>query len=311
MKMLARLAAAFAVLAATNAVAQEYPSGPVTVIVPFGAGGGADSVMRAMQNRFGEILGGDVVVRNVAGAGGTVGAAEVAAASADGQTLGFLPIAPATTQPHLRNLPYDIDSWEFVCRVTNSPVFLLTSKETGLDSVEAVVEAAQAEPGKLAYGTPAPGSVPHLVMMAANGALGTEMKHVPHQGSAEVFRSLAGGVVQFYANIPVDIERGDLQPLAVFASERYAGYPDVPTMAELGHDLEFSIWYGMFAPSGTPDAVIQQLSDACGETVASDEFQAFIDRIKSDAQYLPSAEFETFVRSEYDKNGAILKSADF
>ena len=105
MKMLARLAAAFAVLAATNAVAQEYPSGPVTVIVPFGAGGGADSVMRAMQNRFGEILGGDVVVRNVAGAGGTVGAAEVAAASADGQTLGFLPIGPATTQPHLRNLP--------------------------------------------------------------------------------------------------------------------------------------------------------------------------------------------------------------
>ena len=275
MNILAKLAAVSAVLVATGAAAQQYPSGPVTVIVPFGAGGGADSVMRAMQSKFAEILGEDVVVRNVSGAGGTVGAAEVASASADGQTLGFLPIGPATTQPHLRDLPYDIDSWDFVCRVTNSPVFLLTTKDSGLDSVEAVVEAAQAEPGKLAYGTPAPGSVPHLVMMAANDALGTEMKHVPHQGSAEVFRSLAGGVVQFYANIPVDIERGDLQPLAVFAEERYPGYPDVPTMAELGHDLEFSIWYGMFAPAGTPGAVVQQLSDACGDTVASEEFQAF------------------------------------
>ena len=105
--MKTRLAAAVAALAigTTAAAAQDYPSGPVTVIVPFGAGGGADAVMRAMEARFEDAIGGDVVVRNGDGAGGTIGAAEVAGARADGQTLGFLPIGPVTTQPHLRGLP--------------------------------------------------------------------------------------------------------------------------------------------------------------------------------------------------------------
>lgn len=291
------------------AAAQSYPDQTITVVVPFGAGGGADAVMRAMQSQFEEAIGGNVVVRNVEGAGGTIGAAEVAGAEANGYTLGFLPIGPATTQPHLRDIPYDIESWEFICRVTDSPVFLLTAKDSPFNTVDDVVTEAKENPGKLAYGSPGPGSIPHLVLVAFNDALGLEMKHVPHQGSAAVFRALAGNVVQFYANIPVDIASGDLKPLVVFADERYKGYPEVPTMAEVGSEMRFSIWYGMFAPKGTPPEVVKQLSDACGQAVASGAFQEFTDRIKSDARYLPSDEFETFVRAEYEKNGEILSAA--
>ena len=113
-----------------------------------------------------------------------------------------------------------------MCRVTNSPVFLLTSKDAPFESVEDVVAAAEAEPGGLAYGTPAPGSIPHLVVLAFNDAMDIEMKHVPHQGSADVFRSLACGVVKFYANIPVDIESGDLKPSS---SSPTSATPDTPT----------------------------------------------------------------------------------
>lgn len=289
--------------------AGAYPDQPVTFIVPFGAGGGADVTMRAMQPPLAEILETDIVVRNVGGAGGTIGAAEVAAARADGYTIGFLPIGPTTTQPHLRNLPYSDQSWEPICRVTNSPTVLATGPASGLESVDDVVSKAEAEPGELLYATPGPGSVPHVAMLAFADVMDIELTHVPHQGGAQMVKSALAGDVDFFMAVTPAVQQNELRPLVVMADERLEEFPDVPAIKELGHDSPFSIWYAMFAPAGTDEEIVEALSSACQQAVESEAFQDFAVKSKSQVAFQPRDEFSTFFHEEFERNGKVLEAA--
>ena len=146
-------------------------------------------------------------------------------------------------------------------------------------------------------------------MIAFGNALGLEMTHLPHQGSADVFRSIANGTVQFFADNPVTIESGDMKPLLVLADQRADAYPDVPAASEVDVDLSLSLWYGIFAPAGTPETVVAKLSDACGTAIASESFQGFAARVRNNPAFLPAQEFEAFARDTYERNARLLEAA--
>lgn len=307
-KTLLGATAGIAILAGGAALA-EYPDRPVTLVVPFGAGGNTDAVARAFQADFSKALEAEIVVKNTAGAAGTIGTAEVAAADADGYTLGVIPIGPLTTQPHLRDLPYGIDSWEFVCNITQNPVLFLVAKDFPFNSIPDVKAELEANPGKYVYGSAGPGTLPHLAMAASMSGMGVDAKHLPDSGTADGMRSMAAGTIQFFADPPLVLSRYDVKALASFTDERLAAMPDLPTMKEEGYPLNFSIWVGIVAPKGTPEEVIARLSDACGAATSGPSFTEVTTATSTNVQYMNSSDFGDFVRSEFEKNGQVLKDA--
>lgn len=310
MRRLRHITAAIAMtFVATAALAQSFPDKPITTIVPFGAGGGADVAMRALQPLLAENLGVDIVVRNVGGAGGTIGGAEAASAKADGYVLGFLPIGPAATQPQLRDLPYDNASLAPICRVTNSPTILATRQDSGLKTLDDVRARAEGGAGAIKYASPGPGSMPHIAMLAFNDALGIETTHVPHQGGAQMIKSALGGVVDYFMAVTSAVEQNDLHAIVVLSDERLESFPDVPTMAENGHPVTSSIWYGLFAPAGTPEDVLSRLSAACDAAVNSKTYADFAKRAKVQVAYLDRPAFTAFYAKNYEEIDGILSGA--
>lgn len=247
------------------------------------------------------------MVKNSTGAAGTIGAAEAANARPDGYVLGHLAIGPVTTQPHLRDLAYDIDSWAPVCLTYQSPVVLTVTKDSGIETVDDLIARAEGE--GVVYGSPGPGSIPHISAFAVADAYGVEFKHLPHSGGAEIAKSMMSGHVDLLSDVASNVALFDLEPIAALHTERLESFPEIPTMAELGHELEFSIWFGLFAPKGTPDDIVQTLSDACEAATGSESFAAGMDKVDSPVAFMPAAEFAGFVQSEYEKNGELLAAA--
>jgi tripartite-type tricarboxylate transporter receptor subunit TctC len=287
----------------------QYPSRPVTMVVPFNAGGATDNVARLAAPFFEKSLGGNVVVKNSTGAAGTIGAAEVASARPDGHTIGVLAIGPMTTQPHLRKLVYGIDSFIPICMLYRSPVVATVTKSSPYNSLEELKRAAESKPNGLVYGSPGPGSIPHISAFALAKALGVQMKHIPHSGGAEVAKSMMGGVVQLLVDVSSNVALFDLRPLAVAHAERIPELPDVPTLKELGYDLEFAIWFGVFAPKGTPSDVVAKLDKGCDSTGTSAEFAANMKKFKAAVSYMPRKEFTAYVTADFEKNGKVLEEA--
>lgn len=151
---------------ASVATAADFPAKPVTIIVPFGAGGGTDITTRTLAGPMAEALGADIVVKNTAGAGGTIGAAETARARTDGYTIGMMPVGPMTTQPHLRELPYGPESFDYICQAYSAPSALVVRADSPFGSLEEMLAHAKSHPGKLNYGVQAVGSIPHVAGLA-------------------------------------------------------------------------------------------------------------------------------------------------
>lgn len=296
--------ATVALLGSTVIAGADYPTGTIEMIIPFNAGGGTDIVARAFEPAFSTALGTTVVVRNIGGASGTIGAATAASATPDGYAIGYLPIGPVAIQPSLRELTYDIDSWEFVCQTTDNPVLLMVADDSGIASVEDLVAR-----GSLIYGSSGPGTIPHLSMAATVAALGLQGTHVPYDGTGPAMTALAGGEIAAFVDMVPVVQAHSVTPLAIFASERHPDFPDVPTMAELGHDLQFSVWQGIFTPAGTDTAVVDTLSAACAEAVGSDGFRAAAANINTEIRYRDSEAFEAFVRANAETNRRILIEA--
>jgi len=302
------IAGASTALVAMQAMA-EYPDRPVTVIVPFSAGGGTDSDARGFQPFFGEALGTTIVMKNVDGAAGTVGAAETARSKPDGYTLGFLPIGPAVIQPNLRDLPYSVDSFVPVCQINANPVVLMTSKDSPINTIEDFKTTVASAPDKYAYGSSGAGTIPHLAIAATVVAMDLKMKHIPHKGTADAMKSLVGGFIQFFADAPVVVGRFDMKPLAAYTDKRIDGLDSVPTMKEKGYDLQFSVWRGLFAPKGTPEEMLAKLESACKKATESQGFKDFSAKVNNDIVYMGRKTFTDFVATEFAKNAKILQAA--
>ncbi|MGE0313165.1 MAG: Bug family tripartite tricarboxylate transporter substrate binding protein [Lautropia sp.] len=295
-----------------NAAAADFPSRSLSIVVPFGAGGSTDLMTRALAAEMSKTLGKEVVVVNKAGAGGTLGTAEVAAAKADGHTIGMLPVGPLTTQPHLRRLPYSAASFDMVCLVYSNPQALLVRKDAGYKTVADYIADAKAHPGKLKYGSSGAGSVPHLAFVAFAQAAGIDVVHVPHKGDADNLTSLLGGHISAFITHTAFLASNDatLKGLGLMADARLESAPGLSTFKEQGMaPLSFQVWGGLAVPKGTPPAALATLEKSCETAARSAGFRSALEKLKTPGNYMGSAAFGEFVRSEYERNGKLLRDA--
>ena len=258
-RFVAAVAFAFSALAAS---AQTYPAKPIQLIVAFPPGGGADVAARILATSLGEQLGQTIVVENVSGAGGTIGTAKAAHAAPDGYTL-FVgtPSTHGTNVAVYPSLPYDpVKDFAPVMLIGTSPFMLLASPAFESKTVQDLIAAAKAKPGQLNYASYGNGSINHLVGELFASMAGIDVTHVPYKGSAPAMADLIAGRVQYTFDGPAalgQVKGGKVRLLAVTSRTRWSVFPDVPTVGESGvPGFDAITWFGLFAPAGTPRAVI-------------------------------------------------------
>lgn len=309
-KGLARLGAVLALLSTTSlAVEAAYPERPITIVVAWPAGGATDLMTRGTQEAFAKAIGSQVVIKNVPGAAGTIGAAEAASAAPDGYTLLVTPIGPMVLQPHRMKLTYEPASFSPICKMVDSPIVMMSPPNSPLKTVADVVAKAKAEGGKLAYGSTGPGTIPHISMLGLAKAAGVPLKHVPYKGSADVVQALLSGTVELFADQPNLVPQYNLTAIAIFSEKRIPTYKDTPTVKESGYDLAFSIWNAMFAPKGTPDDVLAKLDAACKAALSDAATLDALEKQKQPIDYRDRAGLKAFVDAEYEKARVLLQDA--
>lgn len=311
-KPLTLISALVVALAAVHAPALAYPDRPVTLLVPFGPGGSTDLIARALGTEMARTLGQQVVVLNKAGAGGAIGAAEVANAKADGHMIGMLPVGPLTTQPALRKLSYTPASFDPICRVYSNPQVLLVRKDAPFRNLQDLVAEAKRQPGKLNYGSTGTGSVPHLALASLTSSTGMDTVHVPYKGEADMLQALLGGQVTMFLGHPtlLSVHAQTMRGIAVLAPNRLKEYPDLPTVGEQGAPPQhFEVWGGLVAPKGTPPAVLAALEGACRSGTAAEAFRKQLETLNTPVQYQDAKTFGAFVNFEFERNGRLLREA--
>ena len=309
------LKATAALLALTAvAAAQEYPTKPVRIIVPFPPGAINDTVGRMVATHLSNRLGKQFVVENRAGAGGVVGAEIVANAPKDGHTLLVVSLA-ITVNPWLYTLPYDHGkAWAPVAPVATAPNVIAIHPDLPFKSVKDLIEAAKKQPGKLQYGSSGVGTFLHLGPELFKLMAGVDILHIPYKGAAPAMIDVIGGRTQMaFGSIPSSITHlrsGKLRALGVGAAKRSTTLPDVPTVSESGlPGYEAANWIGIVAPAGTPAAIIEKLHKEISLMQESPEALKQFANEGADVMRMSSADFGKFIASETDKWGRVVKEA--
>jgi tripartite-type tricarboxylate transporter receptor subunit TctC len=301
------LAAAGLLLALSTAVAaQDYPTKPVRLIIPFPPGGSNDVVGRMIATQLSERLGKQVVVDNRGGAGGVIGTEITANAPKDGYTLQIISLAHAVN-PWLYKLPYDpIKSFTPISILASGPNVLAINPSLPVNSVKELVALAKQKPGELQYASAGVGSFQHLGGELFKLEAGVDMLHVPFKGGGPAMIDVIGGHTKLLFSSLVQttphIRSGKLKPLGTGGSKRNAVLPDVPTIAEAGvPGYEAVNWWGVVAPAGTPAPILARLHAAIGEVQASAEVQKQFSSEGAEIVQMSSAEFAAFIEKEMRK----------
>jgi tripartite-type tricarboxylate transporter receptor subunit TctC len=269
------LVAALAALACTAdlARAQEYPSGPIHLISGFPPGTTADISARVVSNKMSAILGQQIVVENKGGAASSIAAAYVARAPKDGYTLFVASAANMINAAMSSSLSFDImKDFTPITLITSTPTVLVVSPELGVKSVKELIELAKAKPGTISFGSSGVGSSTHLALELFKSLAHVNITHIPYTGSPQVVTDLLAGRIQGYfspaSTVVGHVKAGKLVALAVTDPKRSAFYPELPTMIEAGvPDCISVLWFGIAAPSGTPQPIIDKLSSAANEAL--------------------------------------------
>ena len=260
------LAAFAALFISLPALAQDFPTRPVRIVVPYTPSTGADILSRLLGPKLGERWKVAVVTENKPGATGNIGAEFVAKAEPDGQTVLFVATSFGTTPALQKHLPFDpVKSFEPVALIATSGLVVVVNPKIPARSMKELIALTKREPGQLHYSSPGNGGPQHLAMELIKLETGMSIVHVPYKGAAGALSDVVGGHVD--ATIAAvqtahpHVQSGRLRALAVMSEERSAAYPDVPTMKEQGlADLEVETWYGSFVPAGTPEAVVREIN---------------------------------------------------
>lgn len=292
---------------ASAPVLADFPEKPIEVIIPMGPGSNTDTSGRLLINAMRSAMGADLVPINVDGAGGTIGIAQLARSQADGYRIGYAPVATVTVQPNLRPLPYDNESLEPICMVADNPTAIAVAPDSPYDTLEELIEAARSGEKIVAVGG-APGSIPYIVQASVAQAFGVEFTYLPAGGGGRAATALMGGEATLSSDAAAMVPQYGLKALAVAAPERTEGLPDVPTLQELGQDLNLSVWFGLFAPAGTPPQVLDLLSSACEEATTYPEFNRGMEAANYTVRYMDRENFERFYQDEYAKSIELLST---
>ena len=297
----------------TASVAQDYPSKPITMVVPFPPGGVADIVGRPLASVMQKSLKEPVVVINRTGAGGAVGMAAVAKSAPDGYTilmgLSSISIFPVSDRINGKEPPYEMRDFAPIALVTADPTVLVVRADGPYKTLKDFVAAAKARPGKINYSSSGVYGTLHVAMEIFANAAGIQLFHVPYQGGGPAVTAPLSGQVEASAQGPAavigHIKAGKMRALASWGTERLKLLPDIPTFKEQGYDAEFYIWSGVFAPAATPAPVIAKLREAVHEAANSAEFRGAMEKLQTPVSYLDAPEFAKY----WESDAARLKSA--
>lgn len=299
-------------------LAQDYPTKPVRMIEPFGAGGGVDVIARAVCRKLSQLWRQPVTVENHPGAGSTAGPALVAKSLPDGYTLLINTSAQAYSAALLRDLAYDpLQDFIPVAPVTTQGYVLVAGKTAGITTLRELIAAAKAKPDELKFGSTGVGVGTHLGVEKFNLEAGIRAIHVPARPAewiADIIANTATGVTAYMMTpIPLalpDIREGRLFALGVSSARRSPLLPDVPTIAEAGvAGFDFPIWYGIWAPAGTPAAVVDKLARDIARALAAPDLRDSLAKHGGDPMSMTQAEFAHFVVSESESAVRIMKAA--
>jgi len=299
--MTRRLLLCLLLLVCAAAQAQDvYPSHPVRLIVPYPPGGTSDNAARVVAERLSTALKQPFVVDNRGGAAGTIGAQATEAAKPDGYTLMLAPTAVLVITPHLRKVPYDPFGFEPIGLVATSPSIAVVSADSPVRSMKDFVALAKKEPGKLTFGSAGSGSITHLYGEVLKQRAGIDILHVPFKGSAESMNALLGKQIDVMID-PIALPQalaGKVRAIAIFGDRRIPQLPDVPTIVESGYDIDVPSWFGLFAPKGTPPAIIAKVSAELGKALREPETDQKLVKLNLFPAYLDAAAFRKKLKED-------------
>ena len=306
---------AAAVVAAGTALAQAWPARPVKIIVPFSTGTAADIAARQLGTRLAEAWGQGVVIENVMGAGGNIGAATVAKAAADGYTLLMIGINNVINPSLYKDAGYDVSrDYKAIARVALAPLAFVAHPSFPANSVTELVALAKAKPKSLLYGSGGNGSVTHLVFELLKTRAAIDMTHVPYKGIAQMMTDILGNQIPLGAPAAASAlsqaRAGKLKILAVTSAKRSSQLPDVPTVSESGiAEFDVSAWNGLVAPARTPDDVVAKIHSDVAKIAQTKEFVEAMQKAGLEIDLLGPAEFRAFLSNELAKWSKLVKDS--
>jgi tripartite-type tricarboxylate transporter receptor subunit TctC len=299
--------AVLAALAAAPAAAADYPDRPIQVIVPYDAGTGVDLIARGIIGTLSKDLGQPVVVVNQPGASTALGAIAVKNARPDGYTLGMLVISTLAVLPNTRAVQFSSSDYAYICQVYEAPTMVLVPKNSPYKDWNDMIAFAKANPGKLLYGSPGPGTSNHIAMASLLQQQGVKGVHVPLSSNPAVYQSMGRGEIKVNIDSVLATRMNDIRPLLVLSKERTQLAPDVPSAGELKVGFEAPVWGGLAAPKGIPAAVREKLSGACKAAVAGADYAAATAKLATTPKYRSGDDYAKYVESEQARYKAVVK----
>lgn len=293
----------------------DYPNKPITLIVPYAAGGTTDTAARALTSVISDYLPNNesMVVVNREGGAGVIGMTELVNSDPDGYTLALASSGPMTIAPHIQDTDYDIESFEYITRVVTTPNILLVRNDSPWETYEDFVEYVKEHPGEVTYGTSGEGNSQHISMEAFLRETGLEMTHIPYEGGAPVITALLGGHIDVGVNQSVEgiphLESGEIRALVNTGSYAPKGLEDVPLLRDKGIDVGLDVWNAIVAPAGLSEDKKQILIDAFEQALQDERVIEQFDNLGIEPGFAPADEMKEIMVETYETHGTVLKNA--
>jgi len=302
-------------LAAGASLAQDYPSKPIRMVVPFSPGGSTDVLARIVGQKLTERSGQPVIIENRAGAGGNIGAEQVARSAPDGYTLLLGGVPHAISASLYSKLPYDLaQDLAAIAEIASFPSAIVLHPSLPANSVKELIALARARPGRFSFGSAGNGSPNHLSLELFQTMAGVRMVHVPYKGSGQLVGDLLAGQVQLASmGLPVavpHVQSGKLRAIAVTGAARSTLLPEVPTVSEAAlPGFEVTSWYGVFAPAGLPADIVAKLNSEIGSAVTAAEVKERLAALGAEPSVKSPDQFGRYVRQEITKWAKVVKDS--
>lgn len=301
------------------AQAQEWPTRSVTMVIPFAAGGPQDGIGRIVAQRMTEVLGQQVIVENVTGAGGMTGSDRVAKAEPDGYQFVLGSVGTHAQNQTLYKHPAYNAATDFtpVALIAETPIVLIVRKDLAVNNLREFIAYAKANQEKMSYGSAGAGSATHLACVVVNSVIGTDITHIPYRGTGPAMQDLLGGRIDFLCDLvntaKPQIEGGTVKPIAIMTKQRSPALPNVPTGLEQGtKGLEAYTWSAIFLPKGAPAAIVKKLNATVLQSMKTPEVRARLEglgaQVVSDERATPEY-LGQFVKSEIEKWAGTIKAS--